>query len=56
VHFAGFTDNRASPAPYRVEQLLPLDDSVTLYKIRNDSEPFDRVVAERDLTQAEQRA
>jgi hypothetical protein len=31
---------------------MTLGDGALLYKIRNDAEPFDRVVAERDLTQS----
>lgn len=51
VSFAGFATGRAAPeASYRIEQLLPLGDGDTLYKIRNDAEPFDRVVAEGELT------
>jgi hypothetical protein len=26
-----------------------LDDGSTVYKVRNDCEPFDRIVGERDL-------
>ena len=29
-----------------------LGDGAVLYKIRNDAEPFDRVVADRDLIQS----
>jgi hypothetical protein len=29
---------------------LTLQDGATLYKSRNDAEPFDRVVTERDLS------
>jgi hypothetical protein len=51
VHFAGFATGYAPPeASYRIEQLLTLQDGATLYKIRNDAEPFDRVVTERDLS------
>ena len=51
VHFTGFATGYAAPeASYRIEQLLTLGDGATLYKIRNDAEPFDRVVAERDLS------
>lgn len=34
---------------YRVEQLIAIETGVTLYKIRNASEPFDRLVSEADL-------
>ena len=51
VHFAGFATGYAPPeASYRIEQRLTLQDGATLYKIRNDAEPFDRVVTERDLS------
>ena len=43
---------RAPEASYRIEQLLTLRDGAILYKIRNDAEPFDRVVAERDLSRS----
>ena len=36
-------------ATYRIEQLLTLGDGATLYKVRHENEPFDRVVSERDL-------
>ena len=53
VHFTGFATGYAAPeASYRIEQLLKLRDGATLYKISNDAEPFDRVVAERDLAQS----
>jgi hypothetical protein len=53
VHFASFAAGQAAPeAAFRIEQLLKLDDGATLYKIRADAEPFDRVVAEHDLTQS----
>jgi hypothetical protein len=53
VHFAGFATGYAPPeASYRIEQLLTLQDGATLYKIRNEAEPFDRVVAERDLNRS----
>ncbi|MFA5898456.1 MAG: hypothetical protein WC829_05025 [Hyphomicrobium sp.] len=41
--------NMLPEASYRIEQLLRLNDGVTLYKIRNDAEPFDHVVTERQL-------
>ena len=53
VHFTGFTTGYAAPeASYRIEQLMQLGDGAVLYKIRNDAEPFDRVVADRDLIQS----
>ena len=53
VHFTEFASGYAPPeASYRIEQLLTLQDGATLYKIRNDAEPFDRVVAERDLSRS----
>lgn len=53
VHFSGLeTGHMAPEATYRIEQLLKLEDGATLYKIRNEVEPFDRVVAERDLRQS----
>jgi hypothetical protein len=42
----------APEASYRIEQLLTLDDGGTLYKVRHDAEPFDRVVSERDLSKS----
>jgi hypothetical protein len=53
VQIASFATAHAAPdAAFRIEQLLQLDDGATLYKIRTDAEPFDRIVAERDLTQS----
>jgi hypothetical protein len=50
VHFTGFVTGYSPPeASYRIEQLMQLGDGAVLYKIRNDAEPFDRVVADRDL-------
>lgn len=47
VQFIGpETGHMAPEASYRIEQLLKLDDGATLYKIHNDAEPFDRIVAE----------
>ena len=34
---------------YRIEQLVRLDSGVTLYKIKSEMEPFDRIVDEADL-------
>jgi hypothetical protein len=51
VRFCGLeTGHMAPEASYRIEQLLKLDCGGTLYKIRSDAEPFDRVVAEQQLT------
>jgi hypothetical protein len=36
-------------ARFRIQELLVLDDGSTVYKVRNDFEPFDRIVGERDL-------
>jgi hypothetical protein len=36
-------------ATYRVEALLQLANDVTLYKIKCETEPFDRIVSECDL-------
>jgi len=51
VHFTAMTGAPAASGwEYRIEQLVRLDEGPTLYKIKADAEPFDRVVAERDLT------
>jgi hypothetical protein len=52
VHFTA-TDgvSAVSGREYRIQQLLTLKEGLTLYKIKTDAEPFDRVVAERDLMQ-----
>lgn len=51
VHLSGLEAGLLAPeASYRVEQLLKREDGGTLYKIRHDGEPFDRVVSERDLS------
>jgi hypothetical protein len=53
VQFTGFITGYPVPeATYRIEQLMLLGDGAVLYKIRNEAEPFDRVVADRDLTQS----
>jgi len=39
----------AQAAVYRVENLLRMPDGATLYTIRCEAEPFERVVAESDL-------
>jgi hypothetical protein len=36
-------------AIYRVEHLLKLADGATLYTIKSEAEPFERVVAAADL-------
>lgn len=36
---------------YRIEQLVPLKDGGTLYKIKSEAEPFDRIVCEGDLAE-----
>jgi hypothetical protein len=40
---------KAEAAVYRVEKLLKLPDGATLYTIKNEAEPFERVVAASDL-------
>ena len=40
---------RDGAATFRIEELLRLDDGSTLYKVKSDAEPFDRIVAECDL-------
>jgi hypothetical protein len=42
---------RNGATAFRIEELLRLDDGLTLYKVRSETEPFDRIVAECDLTQ-----
>ena len=50
VHLPGLETGLLAPeAPYRIEQLLTLGDGATLYKVRHENEPFDRVVSEREL-------
>jgi hypothetical protein len=50
VQLSGIETGLLAPeASYRIEQLLTLEGGLTLYKVRSDDEPFDRVVAERDL-------
>jgi hypothetical protein len=41
--------NGAATPAYRIEQLLTPEDGATLYKIRSEAEPFDRIVSEGDL-------
>jgi hypothetical protein len=51
VQFSGLeTGHMAPEASYRIEQLLTLDSGATLYKIRSDAEPFDRIANGRQLT------
>ena len=38
-----------SPPTFRVEELLTLDDGLILYKVKSETEPFDRIVDEREL-------
>jgi hypothetical protein len=40
---------KAEAAVYRVENLLKMPDGATLYTIRCEAEPFERVVAAGDL-------
>jgi hypothetical protein len=50
VHFAPqHRANGADIPAYRIEQRLELKDGATLYKIRSETEPFDRIVGEGDL-------
>lgn len=41
--------SEADDTAYRIEQLVKTVDGPTLYKIKAEAEPFDRVVTERDL-------
>jgi hypothetical protein len=34
---------------YRIEQRVELAGGTILYKVKNDAEPFDRIIDERDL-------
>jgi hypothetical protein len=43
------TAARASETTYRIEALLRLDNGITLYKVKSETEPFDRIVSECDL-------
>ncbi|HEY7669453.1 MAG TPA: hypothetical protein VH852_02345 [Hyphomicrobium sp.] len=43
------TTARDDAATFRIEELLPLNDGITLYKVKCEAEPFDRIVAECDL-------
>jgi hypothetical protein len=45
------TATRDGPPAFRIEELLRLEDGITLFKVRSETEPFDRIVAECDLTQ-----
>lgn len=50
VHFARLAFGSGTDAhEFRVMQLLHLDGGAMLYRIKCESEPFDRVVAEADL-------
>ncbi|HET6320516.1 MAG TPA: hypothetical protein VFF87_00545 [Hyphomicrobium sp.] len=50
VHLTGLESGLMVPeASYCIEQLLTLSDGNTLYKVRHEAEPFDRIVRERDL-------
>jgi hypothetical protein len=53
VHFSRAVGSDAAPradAPlYRVEHLLKLPDGATLYTIKSETEPFERVVDAADL-------
>ena len=40
---------KAEAAVFRVESLLKMPDGGTLYTIRSEAEPFERVVAASDL-------
>jgi hypothetical protein len=42
--------SRDGEATFRIEALLRLDHGITLYKVKSESEPFDRIVAESDLS------
>ncbi|MFN3625590.1 MAG: hypothetical protein ACK4TP_16190 [Hyphomicrobium sp.] len=51
VQITGLEVGQMAPeASYRIEQLLTLGDGATLYKIRREDEPFDRVVGAHQLT------
>jgi len=53
VQLSGLATGYMAPEiSYRIEQLLQLDGGGTLYKVRNEAEPFDRVVAASELAQA----
>jgi hypothetical protein len=40
---------KAEAAVYRVENMLKMPDGATLYTIKSEAEPFERVVAASDL-------
>ena len=46
----------ASAATYRIAELLLLDNGIILYKVKSETEPFDRIVAEPDLALDPQRS
>jgi hypothetical protein len=51
VQISGLEVGQMPPeASYRIEQLLELDGGPTLYKVRSDAEPFDRIVAGPQLS------
>jgi hypothetical protein len=43
------TTTRDDAATFRIEGLLRLNDGITLYMVKCEAEPFDRIVAECDL-------
>ena len=53
VHLTGLETGLMVPeSSYCIEQLLTLSDGNTLYKVRHEAEPFDRIVRESDLLAA----
>jgi hypothetical protein len=46
-HIAATT--QSGPATFRIEERLTLDDGLILYKVKNEAEPFDRIVDAREL-------
>ncbi len=46
-HVAATT--RSGTPTFRIEELLQLDDGLVLYKVKNEAEPFDRIVDAREL-------
>ncbi len=49
VHLPHMATTSNGTATFRIEALLRLDNGITLYKIKSETEPFDRIVAECDL-------
>jgi hypothetical protein len=43
------TTSHHAAVAFRIEELLRLDNGITLYKVKSENEPFDRIVAECDL-------